>query len=108
MKIRSETVSFRADDELLKQIDAECDEFKISRGHWVRGVVLAHFHRRESAITQDDFSELLRRLNELTMQVEAIRPGLARSLFFVLTRVGNVPADAAKELVRTKFLKQGE
>lgn len=108
MRTRSETVSFRADDELLKQIDAECAEFKISRGHWVRGVVLAHFHRRESAITQDDLSDLLRRLEHLAGQLDDIRPSVARSLYFVLTRVGNVPADAAKELVRSKFLERGE
>lgn len=108
MRTRSETVSFRADDELLKQIDAECDEFKISRGHWVRGVVLAHFHRRESAITHDDLAELFRRVDELTGQVAALRPELARSLFFVLTRVGNLSSDAARDLVRSKFLKREE
>lgn len=108
MRTHSETVSFRADDDLLKRIDAECAEFKVSRGQWVRGVMMAHFQRQEAAITQDDLADLFRRLDELTSQVNAIRPAVARSLFFVLTRVGNLPSAAAKELVRAKLLKSGK
>lgn len=104
MRTHSETVSFRADEELLKLIDAECEEFKVSRGLWVRGVIISYFVRREAAITQDDLSDLLKRVDELTSTVNAIRPDVERSLYFVLTRVGKMPSATAKELVRVKFL----
>lgn len=108
MKTHSETVSFRADNDLLKQIDAECVEFGVSRGSWVRGVVLAHFHRREMAVTKDDLDEFVRQLDALTSKVDSLQPDIAQSLFFVLTKVGAMPADQAKELVRSKFLARGD
>ena len=103
MRTHSETVSFRADTDLLKLIDAECKRFGISRGSWVRGAIQAHFVRQETPIEQIDLSLLTEKLDSLEQHFDGVRHDTAKSLFYVLTRVGQIPADQAKELVRSKF-----
>ncbi len=104
MKIPSEIISFRADEELLRQIDAACVECQLSRGTWVKEVVIHRLHERQAAVTQDDLLRVTERLESLTTQVDGLRPQLAKLLYFLLTRVGTLPHDQAKELVRTKFM----
>ena len=106
MKTRSETVSFRADCDLLKMIDHECERFGISRGSWVRGLVIASCHGGDHEREADDLAPLIEKLHEIESQCNALKSDTARSLYFVLTMIGNIPKDEAKELVRSKFLEK--
>lgn len=103
MKVRTETVSFRADPDLLKLIDDQCQRFGISRGNWVRGVVLAHLHRSANPVDPVDLGPVERKLDGLERLLDLLKTDLARSLFFVLTRVGEMPVGEAREFVRSKF-----
>lgn len=108
MKTRSETISFRADLDLTKMIDDACARFGISRGSWVRGVVIAHLHEHEDRAESLELTPILERLHALENRCESLKGDTARSLFVVLTMIGNVPKDEAKELVRSKFLERGD
>ncbi len=105
MKIPSEIISFRADEELLRQIDAACVECQLSRGTWAKEVVIHRLHERRAAVTQDDLSKVTDQIEKLQADIDDVRDRwLAKLLFQMLMHVGNVPRDQAKELVRTKFL----
>lgn len=99
MRTRSETVSFRADPDLLKLIDSECVRFGISRGNLVRGVVVSHIH-------QLDLKSLDERFDVLTQSLDSLSSDLAKSLFYILTRVGEMSADQAREFVREKLSRK--
>lgn len=106
MKTRSETISFRADPDLLKQIDGECARFGISRGSWVRGVTIAHLHLPNNEPRPLDFSPLDDKLTSLEQLLDSLKSDVARSLYFVLTKIGNLPSEQARELIRAKFLER--
>src|SRR4051794_37255624 len=100
MKRRTETVSFRADEELLRLIDAARKPFGISRGDWVRGITQAELLGGKGQLDLAPLTALQTGHDELAEGVGKLNIGLARVLFVVLTHVGQMDAETAKEIVR--------
>lgn len=103
MQRKTETIGFRADTELLRQIDSARKPFEISRGDWARSVVIAHLHDadRQSLITL--VGELRTELAQLESRCAETDRNLARAAFLLLTQLGNLPSDEAKQLVRKQL-----
>ncbi len=100
MKRRSDTVSFRADEELLRLIDEARKPFGISRGDWVRGVVQSQVFGGKSEVDLAQLATLAGHQEELAESVGRLNVALPRILFAVLTQVGQLDAEQAKEIVR--------
>jgi hypothetical protein len=104
MKKRSQVVSFRADEDLLRVIDQERANFEISRGALVRGITQAHFHARDDEpllALLNDMRDVLARQDAEIMKLQT---NVARMLFAVLTVVGEMDPEDAKQIVRNKLL----
>lgn len=106
MRTHSETVSFRADTELLKSIDEACNRFGLSRGSWVRGVVVSKTlesnEPRDTVIPE----EMQQQIDFIQNELRELRITVARSTLMLLTKIGNMPGEEARQLVRDKLLKQ--
>jgi hypothetical protein len=103
MKNTSDTISFRAPNDMLLQIDRQRAPFGLSRGAWVRGAIQQNLEQRE----QPREGELLEAAREdvatVAAEVAKIGSNVTRSLFILLTLLGNLPAEQAKEIVRSKL-----
>lgn len=105
MRPPTETVSFRADAELLKLIDAERARFDLSRGHWVRGIIESHLLQPNR---QFDPAPILDRMEAFERHFTDVRQDTAKALYFILTRIGKFPGEQAKELIRAHFVLERE
>jgi hypothetical protein len=103
MRRTSDTISFRADSDLARLIDAAREPFGISRGDWVRGVILGHLHRGDTQHVDEQLSDLRRTLEELNAESRETRSALPRMLFAVLTMLGQVQVEDAKRVVQKVF-----
>ncbi len=108
MKTHSETISFRADQDLLKRIDMESRQFELSRGSWVKGIITSHAFRDHEPRVAEIPEELQRSIDEMRQQLEELKISLARATLIILSKVGDIPTDEAREIVRSKLLKQEE
>lgn len=100
MKRKSQTVSFRADEDTLRLIDERRKPFGISRGDWVRGVVQTQLFGREGEADSPQLAALVAQQAELADGVGHLNVAMARVLFALLTQVGQIDAETAKEIVR--------
>ena len=107
MKTHSETISFRADPDLLRRIDIESKRFELSRGSWVRGVITSHAFRDHEPSVAEMPEEIQRSIDEMKLQLEELKMTIARATLLLLCKVGDIPTDEAKEFVRSNLLKQG-
>ncbi len=108
MKTHSETVSFRAEQDLLKRIDKERSAFDLSRGAWVRGIITAHVFRDEESSSSQIPDEVQQAIEETRSQLEGLRMLIAKATLIVLNKVGDVPLEEARELVRNKLIQKSE
>jgi hypothetical protein len=104
MKRSSETISFRADTDLARLIDTARSPFGISRGDWVRGVVIAQLHRGEASDLDVHVTDLRKTLEELQTDAHRLQTQGRRMMFTLLTLLGHVPSDEAKTIVQKVFL----
>ena len=103
MRRKSETISFRADEHLMRLIDAERDVFGVSRGDYTRGVLTAHVLRnRESEINQR-LIELDQSIRQLEDQLLSQTRLLNRMTLAMLTVIGNLPPDEARTITTKVF-----
>ncbi|MBX9792572.1 MAG: hypothetical protein K2Y37_27035 [Pirellulales bacterium] len=97
MRKRSETISFRAPDELCRFIDKRRAALGVSRGDWVKGVLYA--------LLYDEANEtIIALLGELAHDLKKLNTNQARALFAVLTVIGQMTPAEAKQVIRKKFL----
>lgn len=106
MRRRTEVVSFRATDDLLRQIDAARALLDISRGDWARGVIQGHVLQSDQQLVHDELTELRSEVLQLTDAVTTLHRALMKASYLLLTH-GKLSPDEAKELVRAT-LGQGE
>ena len=92
----SNTIAFRAKDELLKKLDSDCRRLGISRGELVRAIVSLHYDTQPEALRDD--------LDKLLTKVRLIHKNQARTLVSLLTAIGRVPLEDAKQVARTDLL----
>ncbi len=103
MRSKTETISFRADLDLLRLIDKQREHFAISRGSWVRGIVITWLNQIDVPQT-DSLNE--DQLKIITDSLARIYLGLAKSTYLNLTRVGQISKEDARELVREHLGKE--
>lgn len=104
MKSTSEPVSLRLSAAVLAQIDARREPFGISRGEWVRGVVMQSLNGGDSAAVSAQLDGLAAAVQDIQRAADGGRKDLARLLFLLLTELGDMGADDAKQLVVSRFL----
>ncbi len=104
MKSTSEPVSLRLSTAVLAQIDARRAPFGISRGDWVRGVVMQTLNGGDSAAVSAQLDGLATAVQEIQEAFDGSRRDLARLLFLLLTELSDITADDAKQLVVSRFL----
>ena len=107
MKTRSETISFRADQDLLKRIDIESKQFELSRASWVRGIITSHAFRDQEPRLAEIPEEVQLSIEEMKLQLEELKMKLATATLIVLSKVGDIPIDEAREIVRSNLLSEG-
>jgi hypothetical protein len=100
MQKHSQTISFRASDEMLQKIDEQRTPFGLSRGAWVRGMVQQRLEQPPGSERVEAFHG---EMTGLAAEVAKLQKNLNRSLFIQLTLLGNLPAEQAKEIVRSKL-----
>jgi hypothetical protein len=104
MRKRSQVVSFRADEDLLRLLDQERGNFEISRGALVRGITQAHFHARDDEPILALLNDIRDNDARLDAEIVKLQTNLARVLFALLTVVGEMSSEDAKQIVRNKLL----
>lgn len=99
MRRSTEVVSFRATDDLLRQIDAARKPFEISRGDWARSVIQAHVLQSDQQLLHDEIAELREQVLQLSEAVTVLQRTLMKAAYLQLTHSDLTP-DEAKDLVR--------
>lgn len=92
----SNTIAFRAPEELLTQIDKAAKPLGATRGELVRAIVATHFESQPAAMAED--------LAKLMAKTSLIQRNQARLLVTLLTTVANISLADAKEIARTTLL----
>lgn len=105
MKRKSETVSFRLPEDLLKLLDQECNAFKISRGDFARTVLTNRLTSAEEETRRVEADKLLTVLEAVQSEVKMTERKLARLLFLLLTTPPNISADEARKITKEQFLR---
>src|SRR5689334_7031710 len=103
MKRRTQTVSFRADEDTLRLWDDKRKAFGVSRGYWDRGVVQTQLFSERGQADIAQLSALAAQQIEIADGVGKLNTAMARMLFVLLTQVGEIDAEAAREIVRKVF-----
>ena len=101
------TISFRVNAETRSMIDAARKPFNISPGEYVRGIIIQSLDQRLGQGQIDDAVELRQAVSDLMAENQSLQQSLRRLSFVLLTRLGDMPADAAREAVRHIF-SQGD
>lgn len=92
----SNTIAFRAPEELLTLLDAAAKKLNVTRGELVRAIVATHFESQPAAIVDD--------LAKLLAKTSMIHRNQARLLVTLLTAIGKSPLEEAKEIARASLL----
>lgn len=103
MKRRTETVSFRIDQDLARLIDEARGPFQISRGDYVRAVVHAELLRGRNRQVDHTLVDIQEQVAELLIESRETREGMERMLFATLTLIGKHPTEVATAAVRRVF-----
>lgn len=102
-KLISTTISFRASEDLARLIDRERASFDLSRGTYVRGVISAQLLATQEEQHAALLEELHQQLEALSSQLSRVRREQRKSLFVLLTRLGELSGDDAKRLLQSIF-----
>ena len=100
---RSQTISFRASEDLARLIDRERAPFELSRGTFVRGLVSGQLLATQQQEQTARLEELHRQIETLAAALERGRREQRKSLFLILTRIGGIEGAEAKQMLRDFF-----
>ena len=106
MRRSTKVVSFRADEDLLRQIDEARLPLGISRGDWTRAIVQSHLLQTDQQLLHDEIAELREQVMQLADATAVHQRTLVKATYLQLTN-SDLPPDEAKELVR-RTLGAGE
>lgn len=104
MRRKSETISFRASEDLLRQIDKARKPFGVSRGDWVRGIVTGWLFREGEEGRTDQFSEIADSVRRSEEELAKLNARLARAAYLILTCTTDIEPAEIQALVRDKLL----
>lgn len=103
MKNATSTISFRAPNQMLQQIDRQRAPFGISRGEWVRGAVQHYLQQLETPQEAETLATVREDIAGVAADICKVETNVTRSLYILLTLLGSIPADQAKDIVRSKL-----
>lgn len=103
MKRKSETISFRVDENLARLIDESRSVFGTSRGDFVRSVLISHLHQADARMIADQLLELREDVEAVRAECVGASSAQRRVLYIVLTVLGQLPVDEAQDIVRRVF-----
>lgn len=92
----SNTIAFRAPDDLLTLLDNAAQKLKVTRGELVRAIVTTYFESQPPAIADD--------LAKLLSKASLIHRNQARLLVTLLTAIGKLTQEEAMEIARASLL----
>jgi hypothetical protein len=93
---KNNTIAFRVEASMLAAIDEECARLRISRGELVRAIVAVHFEACPA--------QLLERVDRLDAQLKRLSRNQVRALVTLLTQIGALSLDQAKDIVRSNLI----
>ena len=88
----------------MRLIDQARADFGISRGDWVRSVVVSHIHQNDHVALTALLSDIAQSAERLDGELAKVQTNLGRTLFAILTVVGGMEPNDAKDIVRNKLL----
>lgn len=100
MRKKTETIAFRADEDLLKLIDKEREIYELSRGNWVKAIVISWLHHQSKG-----FEDVAKELRSLSGQIETVRLDVAKAVYIQLTHSNVASDEEAREIIRSQFSK---
>lgn len=103
MRRKTQTISFRIDEELARMIDQSRSLIKSSRGEFVRGVVISHLHQTDATMITDQILELRQDVESLALAHEQGKTIQRRILFAILTVIGKLSPEDAKATIGRVF-----
>lgn len=100
---KTETVSFRLNNDVLKLIDRERSPFGISRGEWIRGLVVNHLQNNPVDKLAAELVEVRRTVLEQTTDVHLLHDSIRRLAYMLMTQAEPLSPVEAKEGVQKLF-----
>lgn len=106
MKRPSETISFRLNDEVAKLVDRARGPFGISRGEWVRGLVINHLQNNSVDQVSGELIELRQSVLGLQAGSQSLQDSIRRLAYVLLTQSEPLTPAQAQEGVAKLFHRQ--
>lgn len=103
MKRPSETVSFRLSTDVAKLVDRAREPFGLSRGEWVRGLVINHLQHDETNQIASELVELRQSVLEVRSDSQSLQASIRRLAYALLTQGEPLSAQEAHEGVIKLF-----
>lgn len=103
---RSIPISFRIDQDLAQQIDELREPFNVSRGEWVRGVVVGRLYNEGQDAIAARLDRALGVLDDIESRLERLPRTHARLLYQVLLHVASLDKEEAQRIAAS-LLKEG-
>ncbi len=104
MKPKTQIISFRADFSLCARVDKEREQLDLSRGQFVHELTISHFHEREGAAdVPAQLTDLRVAIEEMAQLLTPIASNDKRSLYILLTTIGKLDPEKAKEIVKSQL-----
>lgn len=102
MRKQTTTIAFRVDKDLVREIDAQREPFGSSRGEWVRGIVITWLNliQQNRQVAPADSATI----DALGSKLEVISRNQAKSVYLLLTAIGNISQEDARALVKRQLL----
>ena len=102
MRKQTTTIAFRIDKDVLREIDIQRKPFGTSRGEWVRGIVITWLNliQQNRQIAPADSATI----DALSSKLESISRNQAKSVYLLLTAIGNISQEDARALVKRQLL----
>lgn len=100
MRRRTIPISFRVDEDVLRRIEDECKPYGISRGDWVRGVVISRLHAADQTELLAQLEHLIGGVSELHVLVSRGKEFQERSFAAMLHHVGNLDLEEVRQILR--------
>ncbi len=94
--MKSSTIAFRLQADLLEKVDADCKRLKVSRGALVRAIVEAHYESEPTALAED--------MRRISSRLRLVHRNQARTLVALLMSIGKLSLEEAKHIARTDLL----
>lgn len=105
MRQQTETVSFRLTSDVLKLIDRERSPFGLSRGEWVRGLVVNHLQNNPVDKLAEELVEMRQVIHGQTIDVHSLHDSIRRLAYVLMTQAEPLSPSDAKEGVQKLFQK---